>query len=254
MREAPRHTDLLSDPSDKARSVRRMFGDIAHRYDFLNHLLTLNIDRGWRRRAVDRLLRDTPRDGRFLDACAGTMDLAVELAGRDAFDGLVVASDFAWPMLEGGRHKVRGLPVLEACGDALLLPHPEGAFHGAIVGFGVRNFADLDAGLRELRRVLRPGGTLVILELSVPRWRLLRALYFLYFTRILPWVGRRVSGHGSAYSYLPASVRDFPPPDELAERMGAAGFDDVGYRRLLGGIAAIHAGRKREVNRASGTR
>jgi demethylmenaquinone methyltransferase / 2-methoxy-6-polyprenyl-1,4-benzoquinol methylase len=219
-----------------------MFGEIAPRYDLLNHLLTLNIDRRWRRKAVDRLLADAPPDARYLDACAGTMDLAVEVAARPGFDGLVVASDFARPMLDAGRHKVRALPVAETCADALRLPHPDGSFHGAIVGFGVRNFADLDAGLRELTRVLRPGGRLVILELSTPARRPLRRLYNLYFGRILPWIGRRVSGHGTAYSYLPASVGVFPEPDALARRMAAAGLADVGYRRLLGGIAAIHYG------------
>lgn len=234
--------DILPSPDDKARRVRRMFGEIAHRYDFLNHLLTLNIDRRWRRKAVARLLHDRPLDGRYLDACAGTMDLAVAVATRADFDGLVVASDFAWPMLEAGRRKVGALPVAETCGDALRLPHPDGSFHGAIVGFGVRNFADLDAGLRELSRVLRPGARLVILELSQPAWAPLRRLYDLYFTRLLPWIGRRISGHGTAYSYLPASVGAFPPPGELAERMRRAGLVDVTYERLMAGIAAIHTG------------
>ena len=233
---------ILPPPDEKAGRVRRMFGEIAPRYDLLNHLLTLNIDRRWRRNAVDRLLEDRPMDGVYLDACAGTMDLAVEVAIRPSFDGLVVASDFALPMLEAGRHKIRTLPVFEACGDALRLPHPDGSFHGAIVGFGVRNFADLDAGLQELTRVLRPGARLVILELSTPAWAPLRTLYNLYFTRLLPWIGRRISGHGTAYSYLPASVGVFPPPDALAGRMEAAGLSDVAYRRLMAGIAAIHVG------------
>lgn len=245
MRDETRHTDLLSDPSDKARSVRRMFGDIAPRYDLLNHVLTLNIDRRWRRRAVDRLLAGGPRAGMYLDACAGTLDLAVEVAGRKDFDGMVVASDFARPMLEKGESKIEGLAVATACADALRLPHPDDAFDGAIVGFGVRNFADLDVGLGELTRVVRPGGRVVILELSVPPWQPLRALYLLYFTRILPWIGRLVSGHDQAYAYLPASVRDFPPPDELAERMERAGMRAVGYTRLMAGIAAIHYGEPR---------
>lgn len=241
MREGDSHS-ILPPPDEKAGRVRRMFGEIAPRYDLLNHLLTLNIDRRWRRRAVDRLLEGRPADGVYLDACAGTMDLAVEVAARPSFEGLVVASDFALPMLDAGRHKVDGLPVAETCGDALRLPHPDGSFHGAIVGFGVRNFADLDAGLRELRRVLRPGARLVILELSTPAWAPLRKLYNLYFTRLLPWIGRRVSGHGTAYSYLPASVGVFPPPDELARKMEAAGLEDVRYARLMAGIAAIHVG------------
>lgn len=244
MRDAQRHTDLLSDPADKAGSVRRMFGDIAPRYDLLNHLLTLNIDRRWRRLAVDWLLQDGPAHGRYLDACAGTLDLAVEVAARDGFRGTVVASDFALPMLERGRPKGDGLPIAISCGDALRLPHPDGAFQGAIVGFGVRNFADLDAGLAELTRVLDPGGRLVILELSLPAWGPVRRLYELYFTRLLPWLGRRISGHSAAYSYLPASVRDFPGPAALAERMERVGLVDVRWRRLLGGIAAVHAGRR----------
>ena len=219
-----------------------MFGEIAHRYDLLNHLLTLNIDRRWRRKAVARLLEGAPLDGAYLDACAGTMDLAAEVASRPGFDGLVVASDFAWPMLEAGRHKVAALPVAETCGDALRLPHPDATFDGVIVGFGVRNFADLDAGLRELVRVLRPGSRLVILELSTPAWRPVRRVYNLYFTRLLPWLGRRISGHGTAYSYLPASVGAFPGPAELAARMERAGLTGVGYRRLMAGIAAIHHG------------
>lgn len=242
MREGPNGDGYLPPPEEKAGRVRRMFGEIAPRYDLLNHLLTLNVDRRWRRKAVDRLLEDASRSGVFLDACAGTMDLAVEVASRRAFDGLVVASDFAWPMLEAGRHKIETLPVAATCGDALRLPHVDGSFDGVIVGFGVRNFADLDAGLRELARVLRPGGRLVILELSTPALRPLRWLYDLYFTRILPWIGRRVSGHGTAYSYLPASVGAFPPPEELAGRMTAAGLSGVGYQRLMTGIAAIHHG------------
>lgn len=242
MRESSRNHNVLPPAEEKAGSVRRMFGEIAHRYDLLNHLLTLNIDRRWRRKAVDRLLAGAPLDGAYLDACAGTMDLAVEVADRPGFGGLVVASDFAWPMLEAGRHKIETLPVAETCGDALQLPHPDRAFDGVIVGFGVRNFADLDAGLRELVRVLRPGARLVILELSTPAWRPLRRVYDLYFTRILPWLGRRISGHGTAYSYLPASVGVFPGPQELAERMARAGLSGVGYRRLMAGIAAIHHG------------
>lgn len=242
MREGQDNHGVLPPPAEKASSVQRMFGEIAPRYDLLNHLLTLNIDRRWRRAAVDRLLEGAPPSGVYLDACAGTMDLAVEVARRPGFGGFVVASDFAWPMLEAGRHKVRDLPVSETCGDALRLPHADGTFDGAIVGFGVRNFADLDTGLGELTRVLRPGGRLVVLELSTPAWRPLRWVYNLYFTRLLPWVGRRISGHGTAYSYLPASVGVFPDPEELAARMAKAGLSDVGFDRLMGGIAAIHYG------------
>jgi demethylmenaquinone methyltransferase / 2-methoxy-6-polyprenyl-1,4-benzoquinol methylase len=242
LRDARTDDDVLPPPGDKARSVRRMFSDIAPRYDLLNHLLTLNLDRRWRRLAVDRLLAGAPSHGRYLDACAGTMDLALEIARRDAFDGLVVASDFAWPMLERGRAKVAGLEVVQACADALRLPHPDGTFQGAIVGFGVRNFADLGAGLRELRRVLAPGGRVVVLELTTPRFRPLRAFYLLYFARVLPLIGRLISGHHTAYAYLPASVRAFPDPERLARLMAEAGFATVTYRTLMAGIVAIHVG------------
>jgi demethylmenaquinone methyltransferase / 2-methoxy-6-polyprenyl-1,4-benzoquinol methylase len=242
LRDAGKDQRDLPVPSDKARSVRRMFSDIAPRYDLLNHLLTLNMDRRWRRLAVDGLLEGGDMSGRYLDACAGTLDMAAEIAGRDSFHGLVVASDFARPMLERGRAKVGALPVALACADALRLPHAAGAFDGAIVGFGVRNFADLEAGLRELRRVVVPGGRLVVLELTTPRRGPLRALYLLYFARLLPLVGRLVSGHDTAYAYLPASVRAFPEPDRLARLMEAAGFERVRYRTLMAGIVAIHVG------------
>ncbi|HUG42120.1 MAG TPA: ubiquinone/menaquinone biosynthesis methyltransferase [Longimicrobiales bacterium] len=242
MRDASDSPEASPLPAEKARAVQRMFDAIAPRYDLLNHLLTLNIDRRWRRAAVDRLFERAPADGLILDACAGTADLAAEVAARPGFGGVIVASDFAREMLARGRAKTQGLPVRVLCADALRTPHADRAFDGAIVGFGVRNFADLDAGLRELVRILRPGAPLVVLELSVPALRPLRWLYLLYFTRVLPWIGRVVSRHGSAYSYLPASVREFPPPETLAERMAAAGLREVSFERLLGGIAAIHRG------------
>jgi demethylmenaquinone methyltransferase/2-methoxy-6-polyprenyl-1,4-benzoquinol methylase len=229
-------------PSDKRRYVREMFSAIAPRYDLLNHLLSLNVDRSWRRRAVDRLGWETRASGTYLDACAGTLDLAAELAGRPAFRGLVVGMDFAAPMLRLGRGKVGGRPVVAASADALALPAGDASFDGATVGFGVRNLDDLDAGLRELRRVLKPGARLVILDFTTPPWRPLRSLYLFYFRRVLPLVGRAVSGHPTAYAYLPASVETFPAPAGLAGRMAGAGFRDTGFELLTGGIAAIHWG------------
>jgi len=220
-----------------------MFGDIAQHYDFLNHLLSLNRDRGWRRRAVDVLLRGglaVAADTYVLDACAGTLDLSVELATRAGYGGRVLGLDFAFPMLAAGRAKALPLRIDAACADALALPLRSGSCHGAMVAFGVRNLADLAAGFRELARVLRPGARLVILEFMTPRWQPFRGLYLWYFRRVLPLVGRLVSRHGSAYSYLPASVLQFPEPGRLAELLTEAGFRGVRWESLTGGIVALH--------------
>lgn len=231
----------LPPPETKAAHVRSMFGDIAHRYDFLNHLLSLNRDRAWRRRAVDVLLAG--REPRVvLDACAGTLDLAVELAARPNFRGTVLGFDFSFPMLANGVSKATSLPIEPACADALNLPLADRSVDGAMVAFGVRNLADLEAGLREFARVLKPGGRLVILEFMTPQWQPFRALYLFYFRRVLPLIGRLVSKHGSAYSYLPASVLEFPEPDVLARMMADAGFQAVRWEALSGGILALHVG------------
>jgi demethylmenaquinone methyltransferase/2-methoxy-6-polyprenyl-1,4-benzoquinol methylase len=222
-----------------------MFSQIAPRYDLLNHVLSLNIDKVWRRRAVDRLGWERVPDGTYLDNCAGTLDLAVELARRAGFRGRVVGSDFTFAMLERGLGKVEQLPVDPCCADALALPFGDASFDGATVGFGVRNLADLDAGLDEFARVLRPGARLVILEFTTPQWQPFRALYFFYFLRVLPFIGRLISKHGSAYSYLPESVLHFPEPKELGQRMQRAGFDGIGWKMLSGGIAALHWGTRR---------
>jgi demethylmenaquinone methyltransferase/2-methoxy-6-polyprenyl-1,4-benzoquinol methylase len=230
--------------SDKRRYVREMFTAIAPRYDLLNHLLSLNIDRAWRRKAVDRLGWEGRVRGLFLDACAGTLDLAAELASRSGFSGRVVGADFAHPMLRLGAGKVAGSSVFGAAADTLDLPFRDGIFDGAMVGFGLRNLEDLDAGLRELRRVLKPDARLVVLDFTTPPSAAIRALYLFYFRGVLPLVGRLVSGHPTAYAYLPASVVEFPPPQALAQRMADAGFGDCGFRLLTGGIAAIHWGKR----------
>lgn len=215
-----------------------MFSAIASRYDLLNHLLSFNVDRRWRRRAVNALGWEARPRGAYLDLCAGTMDLAAELARRPGFAGRVVGADFALPMLERGKRKAaRTVPV---AADALDLPFPDATFDGALVGFGVRNLTDIDAGLREAARVLKPGARFVILEFTTPRFAPLRAIYLFYFQRVLPAIGRAVSKHRDAYSYLPESVRDFPTPDALARRITAAGFAGVRYELLTGGICALH--------------
>ncbi len=228
--------------AERERQVQRIFSEIAPRYDMLNHVLSLNIDRSWRRKAVANLGWEAAPEGRFLDACAGTFDLALELERKEGFRGSVVASDFAHPMLVQGGRKIAGAAIRPVCGDSLELPFPDDVFDGATVGFGVRNLSDLAKGLSEFRRVLKPGKRLVILEFTTPPNALVRAGYLFYFRRILPVVGRVVSGHPWAYTYLPESVKEFPGPNELGALMESVGFEDVGYRLVTGGIAAIHWG------------
>jgi demethylmenaquinone methyltransferase/2-methoxy-6-polyprenyl-1,4-benzoquinol methylase len=240
----PRNHAQPSRGSERARQVRRIFSEIAPRYDLLNHLLSLNVDRRWRRKAVDRLGWEGRPQGLFLDVCAGTFDLSLELASRRGFGGRVLASDFARPMLLEGRGKLAEVPVLPVCADALDLPFPDGIFDGAMVAFGVRNLSDVPGGLRELARVLRPGGRVVILEFTEPPNPYLRRFYLFYFRRLLPLLGRLVSGHPWAYTYLPESVKEFPTPEELGALMERAGFSDTRWELLSGGIAALHLGRR----------
>lgn len=230
--------------AERAEQVRRIFGEIAPRYDLLNRVLSLRVDQRWRRRALRRLAWEEAPGAIYLDACAGTFDLALELVRRPGFAGRVVGADFALPMLAAGVSKVRGRPVWPVCGDAMRLPFSAGTFAGAVVGFGVRNLAGLEAGFREFHRVLKPGGRLVVLEFTVPPGRLMRMLYMLYFEHVLPRVGRLVSGHRWAYSYLPKSVKGFPDPAGLAEVMRGAGFGAARWELATGGIAAIHVAAK----------
>jgi len=228
--------------AEREKQVQQLFSEIAPRYDLLNHVLSLNIDRSWRRKAIDILRWEEAPNGTYLDACAGTYDLALELAGRTGFDGEVVASDFAHPMLVTGAPKIRDSPVLSVCGDSLKLPFDDDTFDGATVGFGVRNLSGLEAGLTDLRRVLKPGKRLVVLEFTVPPNPVMRAGYLFYFHNVLPLVGKIVSGHPWAYTYLPESVKEFPGPTELGALFEQVGFSDAGWKLLSGGIAAIHWG------------
>ena len=225
---------------EKRSYVRSMFTAIAPRYDLLNHVLSLNVDRWWRGRAVRRLgWEESPR-GVYLDLCAGTLDLAAELANRPGFGGRVVGADFVIPMLTLGRQKASGLHPVGA--DALCLPFPSRCFDGCTVGFGVRNLTDLTVGLTEIARVLKSGSRLVVLEFSTPASLPMRQLYMFYFRNILPLIGRVVSKHMTAYSYLPDSVQRFPNGGNFTAQMRACGFTDVGTERLTFGVASLYWG------------
>jgi demethylmenaquinone methyltransferase/2-methoxy-6-polyprenyl-1,4-benzoquinol methylase len=212
--------------------VRRLFDRIAPVYDPMNRLMTAGLDRSWRRLAVETVVQ--PGD-RVLDACCGTGDLAVA-AERDG--GIVTGLDFSARMLERASRKSDTVTWVE--GDVLALPFADGAFDAATVGFGVRNVADLEAALAELRRVLRPGGRLAILEITQPRG-ILRPFFSLWFDRVVPLLGKVLPG-GKAYTYLPASVRRFPGAEELATLLEALGFGQVRIRLLGGTIVALHTG------------
>jgi demethylmenaquinone methyltransferase/2-methoxy-6-polyprenyl-1,4-benzoquinol methylase len=228
----------------KRAYVRRIFSQIAPRYDLLNHLLSFNIDKAWRRQAIAALAWQRAPRGTYVDLCAGTLDIASALSRRPGFAGRILGADFAEPMLRAGVGKVVGKPVSPVVADALSLPLPAGSAAGAIVAFGIRNVADLDAGLREVNRVLVSGGRFVILECTTPRRRVVRVLYHLYFHHVLPRIGGLISGHKTAYEYLPRSVAHFPIEEDLAARMRTAGFTDVTWRTLTLGVAAIHVGVK----------
>ena len=224
---------------DKRRYVREIFSDIAPRYDLLNRLLSMNIDQAWRRAAVARLGWEQRPHGTYLDACAGTLDLSVALAIRPGFAGRVIGTDFALPMLRSGVAKQRAHAVLTGVADTLRLPLRDGSCDGAMIGFGVRNLTSVDDGMREMARVLKPGGRLVVLDFTTPPKQPMRSLYLLYFRRILPVIGRALSGHPTAYSYLPASVMQFQAPGALEDAMAAAGLSGTGHQLLTGGIAAV---------------
>jgi demethylmenaquinone methyltransferase/2-methoxy-6-polyprenyl-1,4-benzoquinol methylase len=225
-------------------AIARIFSEIAPRYDLLNHVLSLNIDRAWRRRAIALLDVARRPEGTYLDLCAGTLDVAAQLSRRPGFAGRVIGADFAEPMLRAGVGKSPASVVAPVVADAVDLPIPDNAASGAIVAFGIRNVADLDRGLREVHRVLAPGARFVILEFTTPRSSVVRALYHLYFHHLLPQIGALVSGHRTAYAYLPRSVANFPIEEQLADRMRSAGFVDVNWRTLTFGVAAIHSGTK----------
>ena len=212
--------------------VRRMFDRIAPVYDAMNRLMTAGLDRRWRRETVGAVVR--PGD-RVLDVCCGTGDLAL---AADEAGGNVTGLDFSDPMLERARAKG---PALEwVSGDALALPFADGSFDALTIGFGLRNLANVERGLAEMRRVLRPGGRVGILEITRPRG-VLAPFYRFWFDGVIPLAGKVLPG-GAAYSYLPASVRRFPDPQGLAKLMDEAGFDEIRWHLFAGGIVAVHTG------------
>ena len=227
--------------------VQRMFGEIAPHYDRMNHLLSLNIDRYWRRRTVRTL---APKPGEpILDVCTGTGDLAIALARATGGKSEIVGADFCREMLEIGRRKQAkagigsDLTFIEA--DTQNLPLADDRFAIVSVAFGLRNVADTNRGLAEMTRVCRPGGQVAILEFSRPRWQPLRGIYLFYFHYVLPRIGQLLARNKSAaYEYLPATVAQFPDGEALAERMRAVGLKNVKYWPLTFGIATLYVGRK----------
>lgn len=232
----------VSGGPEKRAYVREMFTAVAPTYDRINRIISLRLDLRWRRYAVRRLGWERAPEGIYLDLCAGTLDFGATLARQQGFRGRIVGADFVQRMLRLGRGKSPRLSPVNA--DALSLPFPECTFDGAMVGWGVRNLVDLDAGLIEVARVLKPGARLVILEMTLPPNPRLRRAYQFYFRRVLPWIGRRISKHTTAYTWLPESTQAFPTPKELARRMEQQGFTDVRYELFLGGVTALHLGTK----------
>jgi demethylmenaquinone methyltransferase / 2-methoxy-6-polyprenyl-1,4-benzoquinol methylase len=220
--------------------VRAMFDRIAGFYDVMNSVMTAGLHHRWRRRAVD--LAEVGPGDRVLDVATGTGDLALELAGRVGPGGEVVASDFSEEMLARARAKAprAAAPIAFEWANAMALPYADGEFAAATVGFGARNFSDLELGLREMTRVVRPGGRVVVLEITTPRRPPLSTFFRIWFDRVVPSLGRIVDAQ--AYSYLPSSVRRFPGPDQLAAVMSRSGMHDIRYVLTAGGIIALHVG------------
>ena len=236
--------DKTNAANEHAGRVREMFAGIAKRYDLLNHLLSGNVDKRWRRVVAKRVREKlSSSDSLILDVACGTGDLSLTLFENTG--ARVVGTDFCRPMLEIAAGKTSDrIPLIE--GDALNLPFRDGAFEVVTIAFGLRNLASVEGGLAELRRVLKPGGWVAVLEFSRPANAMMRPLFGLYFTRVLPLMGGLVSGSRMAYSYLPASVQKFPDQVQLSLLMQRAGFEQVQFENLTGGIAALHVGRRPE--------
>ncbi len=222
-------------------TISRMFSAIAPKYDLLNRLLSAGMDKRWRKTAVGKL--NAKNGGLFLDVATGTCDVALEL--KRQFPGAkIIGIDFAHEMLAVGKKKTAGRGIHLGRGDALSLPFKDGIFDGATCAYGVRNFSSLGDGLREMMRILKPGGAVSILEFTTPSNAVIRALYLFYFGKILPLVGRIISGHPEAYTYLPRSVLDFPDRRRLAEIFEESGFTNVVVKPLSFGITDLITARK----------
>jgi demethylmenaquinone methyltransferase/2-methoxy-6-polyprenyl-1,4-benzoquinol methylase len=229
--------------SEKGRGIRAMFDDIAPRYDLLNRILSFGIDRRWRRYAVGQL--DIPPQGKVLDIATGTGDVALEIASRTPDSVQIVGEDLTRGMLVHAQRKIAASPyahrihLVNAPCEAI--PHPDNIFDGITIAFGIRNVVEREAGLREMCRVLKPGGRVVVLEFSQPKSRVFGAIYDIYFNRVLPFVAGLLSTR-SAYRYLPDSVAAFPSREEFKAKMEEAGFTSVRYRDLTFGIATVYVG------------
>ncbi len=229
----------------KKEGIRKLFDNIAPDYDRLNHILSLNIDKGWRRKAV-REITDVPEPLNILDVACGTGDFTIEIARRAAEGSRITGIDLSEGMMKIGREKIREAGVMAEMvqGDCEALPYDENTFDRISVGFGVRNFEHLDTGLKEMCRTLKPGGKLVVLELSVPSDSFVRWCYKLYFLKILPIVGGWISGDRGAYEYLPASVLRFPAPEKFMEMMRQSGFNGLTHKSFTLGICRMYVGMK----------
>ncbi len=229
----------------KKEGIRKLFDNIAPDYDKLNHILSLNIDKGWRKKAVKEIA-DTVQPLEILDVACGTGDFTIEIAQKVATGSKVTGIDLSEGMMAIGREKIKaaGVDATMVQGDCEALPYGNDTFHRISVGFGVRNFEHLDIGLQEMFRVLKPAGKLVILELSVPATPVIRWCYKLYFLKILPAIGGWISGDRGAYEYLPASVLRFPAPAKFMEMMQQAGFRNVQHKSLTFGICRMYIGIK----------
>jgi len=237
-------TDPKVAMAEREQYVRDLFRRVAPRYDLLNRLLSFRRDVGWRRFTAAKA--ELKPGARVLDIATGTGDLAFELARYVGKEGQVVGLDFVEEMLVRARAKAKANGLADVCefiqGNALDLPFPDGSFDAATIAFGLRNVTDRERCLREMRRVVRPGGRVLVLEFSQPVWPVFRQVYFLYFRHLVPLIGRLIQGDPDTYRYLPETVLAFPDQEALAAMLRAAGLRDVRYYNLTGGISCLHVG------------